>query len=46
MPKIFEGKISAEGYNFAVVSSRFNDFIGSKLADGCLCVGGRPPARG
>lgn len=36
MPKIFEGKISAEGYNFAVVLSRFNDFIGSKLVDGAV----------
>ena len=36
MPKIFEGKISAEGYSFAIVVSRFNDFIGSKLVNGAL----------
>ncbi|MBN2061072.1 MAG: 6,7-dimethyl-8-ribityllumazine synthase [Deltaproteobacteria bacterium] len=36
MPKIFEGKISAEGYSFAIVVSRFNDFIGSKLVEGAI----------
>ena len=36
MPRIFEGKISAEGFGFAVVVSRFNDFICSKLLDGAL----------
>ena len=36
MPKIFEGKISAEGFNFAIIVSRFNDFISSKLVEGAL----------
>jgi len=36
MPNVFEGKISAEGFNFAIIVSRFNDFIGSKLAEGAI----------
>jgi 6,7-dimethyl-8-ribityllumazine synthase len=36
MPKIFEGKISAEGVRFAIVVSRFNDFISSKLLEGAM----------
>ncbi len=36
MPKILEGKISAEGLRFAVIVSRFNDFISSKLAEGAM----------
>jgi 6,7-dimethyl-8-ribityllumazine synthase len=36
MPKIFEGKISAEGFRFAIVVSRFNDFISSKLVEGAM----------
>jgi 6,7-dimethyl-8-ribityllumazine synthase len=36
MPKIFEGKISAEGFRFAVIVSRFNDFISSKLVEGAM----------
>jgi len=36
MPMIFEGKISAEGFSFAIIVSRFNDFIGSKLAEGAI----------
>ncbi len=36
MVKIFEGKISAEGFRFAVVVSRFNDFISSKLVEGAM----------
>jgi 6,7-dimethyl-8-ribityllumazine synthase len=31
-----EGKISAEGYRFGLVVSRFNDFIGSKLVEGAV----------
>ena len=34
MPKILEGKISAEGFRFAIVVSRFNEFISSKLVEG------------
>jgi 6,7-dimethyl-8-ribityllumazine synthase len=36
MPKIYEGKISAEGKRFALVVSRFNDFISDKLLAGAL----------
>ncbi|GMR05146.1 MAG: 6,7-dimethyl-8-ribityllumazine synthase [Thermodesulfobacteriota bacterium] len=36
MPRIFEGNLSAEGLKFAVVVSRFNDFIGAKLLEGAL----------
>ena len=36
MPQIFEGNISAEGYRFAIIASRFNDFISSKLVEGAL----------
>jgi 6,7-dimethyl-8-ribityllumazine synthase len=36
MPKTLEGKISAEGYRFGLVVSRFNDFIGSKLVEGAV----------
>ena len=36
MPKILEGKISAEGFNFAIIVSRFNDFISSKLVEGAM----------
>ncbi len=36
MVKILEGKISAEGFRFAIVMSRFNDFITSKLVEGAM----------
>ena len=36
MPRTLEGKISAEGYRFALVVSRFNDFISSKLVEGAV----------
>jgi len=36
MPKILEGKISAEGFSFAIIVSRFNDFISSKLVEGAM----------
>ncbi|MBN1850895.1 MAG: 6,7-dimethyl-8-ribityllumazine synthase [Deltaproteobacteria bacterium] len=36
MAKIFEGKISAEGFRFAIIVSRFNDFISSRLVDGAM----------
>jgi 6,7-dimethyl-8-ribityllumazine synthase len=36
MPRTLEGKISAEGYRFGLVVSRFNDFISSKLVEGAL----------
>ncbi len=36
MPQIFEGKLSAKGFRFALVVSRFNEFITSKLLEGAL----------
>jgi len=36
MGKVFEGKLSAKGLRFGIVISRFNEFITSKLLDGCL----------
>ena len=36
MPRTLEGKISAEGFRFAIVVSRFNDFISSRLAEGAM----------
>ncbi len=36
MPNILEGNLSAAGLRFAVVLSRFNDFIGSRLLDGAI----------
>ncbi|MDX1777433.1 MAG: 6,7-dimethyl-8-ribityllumazine synthase [Thermodesulfobacteriota bacterium] len=34
--KILEGTLNAKGLRFAIVVSRFNDFINAKLLDGCL----------
>lgn len=36
MPKIFEAKLNAEGKKFALVVSRFNDFITDKLVSGAI----------
>jgi 6,7-dimethyl-8-ribityllumazine synthase len=36
MPKIIEGKLNAEGRKFAIVASRYNDFITEKLVGGAL----------
>lgn len=36
MSKIIEGKLDAKGFKFALVVSRFNDFISSKLTEGAL----------
>ncbi len=36
MPKILEAKLNAEGKKFAVVVSRFNDFITDKLVSGAI----------
>jgi 6,7-dimethyl-8-ribityllumazine synthase len=36
MPKIVEGKLKAEGRKFAIVASRYNDFITEKLVGGAL----------
>ncbi len=34
--KVIEGKLNAKGKKFAVVVSRFNDFISTRLLDGAL----------
>ncbi|MCK5237578.1 MAG: 6,7-dimethyl-8-ribityllumazine synthase [Deltaproteobacteria bacterium] len=36
MSKTYEGELSAKGLKFAVVSSRFNDFIGERLLEGAV----------
>lgn len=36
MTKVLEGRLNAQGVRFAVVVSRFNDFINAKLLDGAL----------
>jgi len=36
MPKVLEGKLVAKGKKFAVVASRFNDFITDRLVGGAL----------
>jgi len=36
MPNIIEGNFSAEGLKFAIVISRFNDFIGGRLLEGAI----------
>jgi 6,7-dimethyl-8-ribityllumazine synthase len=38
MPQIYEGKLDAKGLKFAVVVSRFNDFITSHMVQGALDV--------
>ncbi|OGI04437.1 MAG: 6,7-dimethyl-8-ribityllumazine synthase [Candidatus Melainabacteria bacterium RIFOXYA12_FULL_32_12] len=36
MVNVYEGKLTAGKEKYAVVIGRFNEFIGSKLLDGCL----------
>ncbi len=36
MVKTFEGKLMAKGLRFAIVLSRFNNFIGERLLEGAL----------
>ncbi len=36
MPKTIEGMLQAEGMRFAIVASRYNDFISRRLVDGAL----------
>lgn len=36
MPRTYEGKLTAEGLNFAVVASRFNEFITRRLLGGAM----------
>ncbi|HEX2981914.1 MAG TPA: 6,7-dimethyl-8-ribityllumazine synthase, partial [Ignavibacteriales bacterium] len=33
---LIEGKLNAKDYKFAIVVSRFNDFISQKLLEGAL----------
>ena len=45
MARVFEGKLQAEGMKFAIVVSRFNDFIGDHLVGGALDALNRNGAR-
>lgn len=36
MPKVLEGKLLAKGKKFAIVVSRFNDFVTGKLTEGAV----------
>jgi len=36
MVNIYEGKLTVEKGRYAIVIARFNEFIGSKLLDGCI----------
>ena len=36
MPRYLEGQLSAQGFAFGIVLSRFNEFITTKLLDGAL----------
>ena len=38
MPRVYEGKLSAKGFKFGIVVSRFNDFICDRLLSGALDV--------
>ena len=35
-PVVHEGQLSGEGFRFAIVASRWNEFISSRLVDGAL----------
>ena len=35
-PKIHRGRVNAEGFRFAIVASRWNDFLTSKLVEGAV----------
>jgi 6,7-dimethyl-8-ribityllumazine synthase len=35
-PAVHEGRLGAEGFNFAVVASKWNEFITSRLLEGAL----------
>jgi 6,7-dimethyl-8-ribityllumazine synthase len=45
MPNVYEGTISADGKRFALVVSRFNDFISDRLLSGALDALARHGAR-
>ena len=36
MPKVYQGKLDATGKKYAIVVSRFNEFISTKLLDGAV----------
>ncbi len=36
MPKTYEGQLVAKGLKFAIVASRFNEFISGKLLEGAM----------
>ncbi len=38
---VYEGQLNAHGFRFAIVASRWNDFISSRLVDGALDALGR-----
>jgi 6,7-dimethyl-8-ribityllumazine synthase len=46
MARVIEGKLQAEGMRFAIVVSRFNDFIGEHLVGGALDALNRNGAKG
>jgi 6,7-dimethyl-8-ribityllumazine synthase len=35
-PKVHQGRLNAEGFRFALVASRWNDFLTSRLVEGAL----------
>src|ERR1044071_8923331 len=35
-PNVHEGRLQGEGFRFAIVASRWNDFISTRLIDGAL----------
>ena len=35
-PTVHEGRLNAEGFRFAIVASRWNEFISGRLVDGAL----------
>jgi 6,7-dimethyl-8-ribityllumazine synthase len=35
-PKIHQGRLNADGFRFAIVASRWNDFLTSRLVEGAL----------
>jgi 6,7-dimethyl-8-ribityllumazine synthase len=36
MPAVVEGRLLAEGFRFAIIVSRFNDFVCSRLVEGAV----------
>ena len=44
-PKVHRGRLSADGFRFAIVASRWNDFLTDKLVDGAVDALGSLGAR-